>query len=279
MSDNLSAKTVNILKAIPLYILAAIWMYPFFLLVTSTFKKGVNFFDFNVLPDFTYWDNYIKVFECANVLRPFLVSVTLTVSTMTLTVIFASMAGYSLARGRKKIFSYIYLLFASGLIIPAQSNMIPIYKLGVTIGMINTIPFLVMIYVAGLSAYAALIYASFTKNVPQELENSARIDGCGFLTTFIFIIFPLLLPATGTVLATTTYWIWNDFQHPLIYLNEEKYYTLIMLMFKFQNETSKSTQWGPTFVIAFLVSLPMIVLFLFAQKYILRGIVAGSLKG
>jgi raffinose/stachyose/melibiose transport system permease protein len=279
MSSNTLCKAGKILKSIPLYILATLWMYPFLLLVTSTFKDGNNFFDFKALPNFMYWDNFSKVFTGMVLLRPFLVSLMLTVSTMTATVMFSSMAGYSLGRGKEKTFVYIYLLFASGLIIPAQSNMIPIYKLGTAIGLINTIPFLIMIYVSGLASYAALIYAGFTKNVPEELEDSARIDGCGILRTFISIVFPLLLPATGTVLATTTVWIWNDFQNPLIYLNSEKDYTLVMMMFKFYNSTTKSTQWGPTFVVALVVSLPMLIFFLFTQKYMLKGLVAGALKG
>jgi len=279
MSSNTLCKAGKILKSIPLYILATLWMYPFLLLVTSTFKDGNNFFDFKALPNFMYWDNFSKVFTGMVLLRPFLVSLMLTVSTMTATVMFSSMAGYALGRGKEKTFVYIYLLFASGLIIPAQSNMIPIYKLGTAIGLINTIPFLIMIYVSGLASYAALIYAGFTKNVPEELEDSARIDGCGILRTFISIVFPLLLPATGTVLATTTVWIWNDFQNPLIYLNSEKDYTLVMMMFKFYNATTKSTQWGPTFVVALVVSLPMLIFFLFTQKYMLKGLVAGALKG
>ncbi len=279
MSSNTLCKAGKILKSIPLYILATLWMYPFLLLVTSTFKDGNNFFDFKALPNFMYWDNFSKVFTGMVLLRPFLVSLMLTVSTMTATVMFSSMAGYALGRGKEKTFVYIYLLFASGLIIPAQSNMIPIYKLGTAIGLINTIPFLIMIYVSGLASYAALIYAGFTKNVPEELEDSARIDGCGILRTFISIVFPLLLPATGTVLATTTVWIWNDFQNPLIYLNSEKDYTLVMMMFKFYNATTKSTQWGPTFVVALVVSLPVLIFFLFTQKYMLKGLVAGALKG
>lgn len=278
-SSNKCASVLKILKNFPIYVLAVLWLYPFFLLFTATFRTSKNLFDFMTLPDFLYFENYINVFKRVNIIRPFLMSLILTVSTMAVTIAFASMAGYSLGRSKEKTFSYIYLLFASGLIIPAQSSMIPIYKLGVWTGLIGTIPFMVLIYVSGLAAYAALIYAGFTKNIPKELEEAAIIDGCGPFMVYIRIIFPLLLPATGTILATTTFWVWNDFQGPLIYLNNEKYYTLVMMTFKFQNQYSRTTEWGSVFVFALIVSLPMIVFFLFIQKHTLKGLVIGAIKG
>lgn len=261
-----------------MYVLAILWLYPFYLLISATFKEGEKVFDFASLPDFTYWGSYIKVFESVNVFRSFLVSVIITGSTMICIVAFGSLAGYSLGRSKEKIFKWIYLLFAAGMIIPSQSSMIPVFKMGVALGIINTIPFLVLLYSVG-STFSAFIYAGFVKNIPEALEEAARIDGCSTWKTFTKIVFPLLMPATGTVVAIMTFSFWNDFQGPLIYLNDSKTKTLIMAIFSFKNSMTRSVDWGPTMALCTIVSLPMILLYFFVQKRLLKGLVVGSVKG
>lgn len=273
--NNLKDAVLNVI----VYFFAVLWLYPFYLMFTLSFRDGQNMFDFVSLPNFLYLDNYIRVFNVVHVFKSFLNSVVITGTTMVLAVLFASMAGYVIGRSKEKLFTYIYLLFATGLIIPTQTSMIPIYKLGVRVHLINTIPFLVMYYLAGLCAFAALIYVGFTKSIPAEIEESAKLDGCGVYKTFFMIIFPLFRPATGTVLAVTIYWIWNDFSGPLIYLNNANVQTIVMAIFEFQNANTRAIDWGSVLAVSLISSFPMIAFFLFTQKYLLKGLTAGAVKG
>lgn len=262
---------------VTLYLIALFVLFPFIDLFLTTFKDKFHVYDAFYWPDFTYLRNYIYVFKYVNVPAAFGNTIIICASTLALIVIFGSMAGYMISRSKERFFKLVYGLFAAGLIIPTQTAMIVIYKLGVYIHLINTIPFLVLIYASGSAAFASLIYAGFTKNIPKEMEEAATIDGCGIYKTFFRIIFPLLMPATGTVLVTTIFWFWNDFSGPLIYLNG-KTQTIIMAIFTFSMQ-NQATDWGPVFTLCFIASLPIILFFLFTQKYLIKGLVAGAIKG
>ena len=144
--------------------------------------------------------------------------------------------------------------------------------------LINTRTLLVILYTAAQIPFATFLYAAFTKGIPRELEESAYMDGYGRFRTFWRIIFPLLLPATGTFVITNVFGIWNDFITPLIFLNDPDKLTLMpqIVQFMFNNT---SIAFGPVFAVSVLAVLPLIVLFLFTQKYMLRGLVVGSVKG
>ena len=260
-----------------LYLMAVVVLLPFIDLFLTTFKDKFHIYDAFYWPDFSYIRNYQYVFKYVDVAAAFGNTILICAATEGLIVLFGSMAGYMISRSKEKFFKFIYLVFVAGLIIPSQSGMIVIYKIGVFLNMINKIPFLVMIYVSGSAAFASLIYAGFTKGIPKEMEESATIDGCGIYRTFFKIVFPLLTPATGTVMVTTVFWFWNDFFGPLIYLNG-KTQTIIMSIFNF-SMANRATDWGPVFTLCFIASLPVIVFFLFTQKYLIRGLVAGAVKG
>lgn len=269
--------------AIFVFAMAFVFIYPFLLLIVTTFKEEKNIYDPFNIPDFTYIQNYIDVFTKSQIFKALMDTCIITVSTLSLIILFASMAGYMISRSRERIFKIAYLIVVCCLIVPSQLNMIVIYKIGITFHMMNTIPFLVLMYVASGAAFASMIYAAFTKTIPKEIEESARIDGCGTYSTFFKIILRLLMPATGTVIAITMFWYWNDFQGPLIYLNDGHTPTLMYEIFSFKTNVGStgffSTQWGPVFALCLLASIPMIFFFLLTQKYLFKGLVEGALKG
>ena len=267
----------RIILAVILWFLAILTLLPFIDLFLSTFKDRLHLYEFFYWPDFTYTRNYAEAFTKTNIFASLGNSVLISGLTLLFNVIFGAMAGYMISRAKERFFKLIYVLFVAGLIVPTQTAMMIVYKMGASTHLINTIPFLIMIYVAGGAPFATLIYAGFTKNIPREIEESATIDGCGMYGTFSRIIFPLLLPATGTVIVTTVFGYWNDFIGPLIYLNG-KTETIIMSIFKF-SILKRSTDWGPVFALCFIASLPMIILFLFVQKHLLAGLVSGAIKG
>lgn len=273
----------NRITSLVVYLLAVGVIYPFLLLFITTFKDEDHIYNPFSMPDFTFIDNYVKVFEQSKFFTALGITILICVSTLVLVILFASMAGYMISRSKEGIFRYSYLVIVAGLIVPAQTNMVVIYKMGNTFHMINTVPFLILMYVAGASAFASLIYVAITKSIPKEIEESSKLDGCGQYMTFFRIVFPLLKPATGTVIATTIFWFWNDFQGPLIYLNNGKTPTLMYLIYSFKTNVAGSgiylTAWGPVFALCFLASLPILIFFLFTQKYLIKGVTAGAVKG
>ncbi len=260
------------------YLLALVFLAPFLLFFLNTFKDKDHIFDAFHMPDLTNFDNYTKMFKNTDFTASLLLTIFICVATLFFIVLFSSLAGYMISRTNRKMIKMLYVLFAAGQIIPAQTSMLPLYKLGVATQMINTVPYLIIIYVAGGTAFASLFFAAFTKTIPYALEESAFIDGCGRYETFFRIIFPLLMPATATIVTTTIYWYWNDFQGPLIYLNSTKVAPLMMSIYSFMG-SNNTVDWGPVYALCFVSAIPMILFFLLTQRYLLKGMVVGSVKG
>jgi raffinose/stachyose/melibiose transport system permease protein len=177
-----------------------------------------------------------------------------------------------------------YWIFVINMIIPYQSGVAILYSLGVKVRLINTVPYLILIYLGTNVSYSSMIYYAFTKSIPRELEESAKMDGCGKFMTFYKIIFPLLLPATGTIIATEVFWYWNDMQGPLIYLAGgigRSPRTLMLFINTFRVNVGSYTYqlFAPTSALCLVSCIPMIIFFLCTQRYLIRGLVVGAVKG
>ncbi|QGQ98773.1 carbohydrate ABC transporter permease [Paenibacillus psychroresistens] len=266
-----------------MYILALFFIYPFFVLFVSTFKEEKYIFDPSYIPNFLDFSNYRLVFSSPTFFTALLNTVLICVVTLFILIIVSSMAGYVVSRSNEFLFKSMYYIFVFALIIPTQANMVVLFRLGTTLHIINTIPYLILLYVAGNVSYTSLIYAGFTKSIPRQLEEAASIDGCSRLKTFILIIFPLLLPATATVVVVEVFWYWNDLQGPLIFLNNGKVHTLMLEIYNFRSfigSTSyTTTAWGPVSTICLIATIPVLIFFMFTQKYLLNALTVGAIKG
>ncbi|QGQ95200.1 carbohydrate ABC transporter permease [Paenibacillus psychroresistens] len=251
--------------------------FPFVLLIVTSFKTDRKVFDFLNVPDFTYFDNFAKVLKQASFFQSLGNTVYITGISILLLIAVSSMAGYAISRGGGKLFGIMLMVLLSGMIIPVQVSMVPLFKMGIALGLSNTRTMLVLLYTAINIPFAAFIYVGFTKTIPRELEEAGKIDGCNRFNMFWRIIFPLLLPATGTVVVTTIFPIWNDFQYPLIFLRGDTKQTLISLIFSFRGQYS--TEWGPVFALCLLSTLPLVALFLLVQKQFFKQVTGGALKG
>jgi raffinose/stachyose/melibiose transport system permease protein len=277
--QNRYEKKLDIFIEAVLYIIVLFFLFPIINIFISSFKTKNDVYNFFVLPDFTYWGNYLELFRKVSVLKGFALTLFITAVAITINILFASMAGFVLGRAKKGFFKSIYFYFMLGLIVPTQSSMAILYKLGVNLHIINTVFFLIILYVCS-PAYQIMLYTGFMKTIPIELEESASIDGCNMYSTFIRIIFPLLMPATGTLIITTVFWYWNDFQTPLIYYSGGggKTDTLIMGIYRF-SVSKGGIDMGPVFALVSITVAPVIAAFIFGQKYMLNGLVVGAIKG
>jgi len=189
----------------------------------------------------------------------------------------ASLAGYKLSRTSGKVSNFLFFLFVASMLVPFHSIMIPLTRMAKELHVQGTSYGLGVIYIGLGVNMAVFLYHGFVKTIPRELEESAEIDGCHPFQTFFQIIFPLLLPITVTIAILDFLWIWNDFLLPLLMLTDENSYTLIISTNKLFGEYHK--EWSLILAALVLTAIPVVLIFIFFQHFIMQGIVEGAVKG
>ncbi|QMV43172.1 carbohydrate ABC transporter permease [Cohnella cholangitidis] len=272
---NLKQWSVNLL----VLALALIFLTPFYLSVVTSFKTPLEIAESVLsLPEKLAFANYSKAMDMMNMGRSFFNSLIVTVASTTLIILSSSMGAYVIARNyAKRGYRMTEVLLLAALMIPFQIIMIPVYKLLKTTLLLNSLTGAILILVGTSIPYCTFLLIGFIKSVPRELEESAIIDGCGPYRTFWQIVFPLLKPITSCLAVLYVLWMWNDFNVALIVLQKEAVKTLTVQQFYFFGENS--TEYGLAFAAACLSMLPIVAVFLLAQKYIIEGLTAGALKG
>jgi raffinose/stachyose/melibiose transport system permease protein len=193
-------------------------------------------------------------------------------------VAFSAMAAYILDRRKTRYTKFLYAVIITPMLIPFQTIMITLLKSMNVIGLSGSTWGLGVQYWGFGVPMAAFIYYNFMKTVPREIDESATIDGASTFRTFRSIIFPLLQPVTATVIVLDVMWIWNDFLLPLLMVNgSPKTRTLVLAAYNFVGQLN--TKWHYALAAMVLALLPSVVFFIFLQKYIVEGVVAGSIKG
>ncbi|MGX2960623.1 carbohydrate ABC transporter permease [Peribacillus sp. JNUCC 23] len=275
---------MSIIKKIskmPLYLLAIILLIftglPYFLMINSSLKSQLEFMTSPwSLPNFLTFENYSKVLS-SEFLRYFGNSLIVAVISVILVIVVSAMASYPLARMKFKLNRPLFILFMIGMMIPIHTTLIPIYLLTINIGLYDTIWGLIGPYVAFAIPVSVVIFTQFLQDIPAELEESAKIDGCGQFRLFWKILFPLLKPAVATVAIYNFIHIWNEFVFALVLTNSKENFTLPLGLRDFYGEFSVNV---PGIMAALtLGSLPLLLVYFVAQEKIVRGIAAGSVKG
>ena len=259
-------------------ILAIIFIVPALVVILNSFKPlGEILTDTFGLPSGLYLDNFKYVLENMNYPRIFLNTVTICVFAIAFTVLMSAMCAYRLARWNNKAANIILLILMASMTVPFQSIMLPLTKICKTLHLTNSIPGLILILIPLYCPMAVFIYQGFMKSIPYEIEEAAQIDGCTRVMTFFKIIFPLLKPATSSVVVLFTLQMWNDFTLPMIMLQSAEKKTITTTVYSFFS--AYSMIWDYALTSLTLSAIPMILFFLFMQKYLINGIVAGSVKG
>lgn len=265
-------------KFMILCVWALIVIIPLFVLVSVTVKSPQDLMSTTLgFPKVFRWSNFAEAWETASLGMAFGNSIIITGISLIGLVLASSLAAYPLARVKTKFMNIAFIFFISGIMIPFQLSMIPLYKLLKFLHLINTHQGVILIYVAMAVPFSIFLYTGFVKGIPKELEESALIDGCGPFRTFAVIIFPLLKPVTASVIITNSLFIWNDFLVPLLFLQEKVSRTIPMAIFTFTGQYNSS--WNMIFAAILLGTLPLIITFLLLQKHFIKGLVGGAVKG
>lgn len=265
------------------WLLLLIYMIPFYLMIINSFKTRREIFS-NTIGFPTEWNfnNYTTAIERMDIGSAFTNSLIITAVSIFLIVIFSSMAAWALARNKTKTSKVIFYLFVSAMIIPFQSVMLPLVKWmgsmrieSINFSMLGTHYGLIFMYIGFGSSMSIFLYHGFINNIPVEIEEAAIIDGCNKWQLYSKIVLPLLKPITVTVMVLNGIWIWNDFLLPFLTING-KINTIPLAMNNFFGAFSK--QWELAMAALILAIIPIIIFYFFVQKYIIKGIVQGSIK-
>ncbi|WP_053361041.1 carbohydrate ABC transporter permease [Bacillus sp. FJAT-27251] len=258
-------------------VLGLIFLVPFYYVVSNSLKTFAEILtNTSALPSVLQFSNYVQAFEKLDYLRVFTNSLIITVASNVVLIVFCSMAAYMLVRTKKKISNIIFMTFVAAMVIPFQSIMIPLIKTAGSLGMLNSMWGLVIMYLGFGSGMTIFLYHGFIKNIPVELEEAAIIDGCSPFGVFWRIVFPLLKPITVTVMILNSLWIWNDFLLPSLVLQDPELRTIPLATFFFFGQYTK--QWDLALAGLVLSIIPLLIFFFSMQKHIIKGITSGSIK-
>lgn len=276
-------KSKKILTNLISYIIAiagaVVILLPFYVTLITAFKtpeeSAQNFFSF---PSSLYLDNFKSVIAKAGYLKYFMNSVIVTGCSLVLIYILVTMISYSIARSMKRSAYYkiIFALIVLGMFVPFQVIMVPLVQFMGNLGLSNKVG-LILLHVTYASMQGVFLLVNYIRNVPEDLEEAAYIDGCTTVQAYVKIVLPLLKPMTSTVIVLNALWIWNDFQMPLMILNKlPDTWTLPLFQYNFKSQYS--FDYNMAFASYLIAMVPVLVAYICAQKYIVEGLTAGAVK-
>lgn len=269
---------IQIIKHIILIGLSFLWIYPFLWMITASVKSNNDFFAdrLGLIPKVIILDNFKRVWTEAHFDRYFLNTVIVTVATVTLVLVMTAMAGYVLGRysffGKK----VLMLVFIASITIPLVSTVIPTYQVVKEMNLIGTRTGLILAGAGGAHVIFLLLFSGYFSQIPKEMEEAAKMDGCGFFQLFLSVMLPLAKPIATTVVIMETVWTWNAFLLPLVLtLSNPASRTLAVGLYAFKGENT--VDWTGIAAGGTVSVIPIIILFLFTQKYFVDGI-SGAVK-
>lgn len=276
-----SYKSKKIAGAIPLYTILIFYFmiiaYPLFWMLINSFKTTEEIFSNSwALPTTWLVSNYVHAWN-TGISEYFLNSTIVTLSTCLLTVFISALGAYGLTRFRFKGKKLLLILCMGGMMLSPQVSLVPLYKLIQAMGIHDTYLALILPYVAYRIPITVLLIRAAFLEVPKELEESAFLDGCSTWSVFTKIFLPLNLPILFTGVIITAYFTWNEFMFALIFIDSDSLKTIPAGLMQFRD--ALQTNWGVLLAGLMISAIPIITLFLFLQKYFVRGLASGSLKG
>lgn len=268
---------VNIPAMVVALIGACVILFPMYMAVVVSLKNPHELAE-SVLawPSHPVWSNYPTAMGVTHYFHSLWNSFIITSTSVVLTVLLHSMAGYALARNmHKRFYRYLYYYFFAAMFVPFPILMLPLVRQMSHLGLADRLGLIILYVVYGISQNVFL-YVGYLKSIPLELEEAALVDGAGRFRIFWTIIFPLMAPMNATVAILTALWAWNDFLLPLVMLSNPNWYTLPLVQYAFQSQYS--TNYSLAFASYILALLPMVIFYLVCQKWIVSNVTKGAIR-
>lgn len=270
----------NILSYILLTAAALIFVAPIAIVLMNSFKSkfyisGEPF----KLPDGETFEgilNYTEGVAKTGFFKAFGWSVFITVFSVAAIVLFTSMTAWYITRQKGKFTSALYYAFVFSMIVPFQMVMFTLTKTANTLHLDNPVG-IVFIYLGFGAGLSVFMFSGFVKSIPLEIEEAAMIDGCGPLQTYFRVVFPILKPTAITVAILNAMWVWNDYLLPYLVIGSD--YKTVPIAIQYLKGGYGSVDMGAMMAMLVLAIVPIVIFYLFSQKYIIKGVVAGAVKG
>lgn len=273
-------KKYNILNFIVLIFFAIVFLAPIFLIIINSFKGRLyiseDLFSLPNATTFVGFENYKRGIDIVDFWNAFGYTTLITVASVLVIVLFTSMAAWFITRVKTKFNNFLYYLFVFSMVVPFQMVMFTLTWVSNRMNLDN--PFgIILIYLGFGSGLSVFIFSGFIKSIPLEIEEAALIDGASPIQTFFQIILPILKPTTITVAILNAMWIWNDFLLPYLVLGTE--YKTIPIAIQYLQGSYGNTDYGALMALLVLSIIPVVLFYLSSQKYIIKGITSGAVKG
>ncbi|MCG7381913.1 carbohydrate ABC transporter permease [Paenibacillus sp. ACRRY] len=278
MSMQTRKKTTDVMLFVVILIFAILFFFPIFFNLMSAFKSNGEIMR-NALsfPTSLYLENFKYLLTETEFPRAILNSLILTVVSIVMQILIIPMAGYAIERRNARWTNFVFLYFLAGMMIPFQAYMIPLFKELKMLGLYGSLAGPILVYIAGAIGFGCLLYTSFVKGIPKEIEEAAEIDGCSRYSIFWRIVFPLLGPVTASMIILNGLGIWNDFLMPMLVLPSGEPKTMVVEIYRYIGEFS--SRWDMIFAGTALSVVPVLIVFVALQRYFVKGISAGATKG
>jgi raffinose/stachyose/melibiose transport system permease protein len=264
-----------------LCVLTVIFLIPMFLVLMNSFKSrlfvSTQPFSFPNAQTFVGLENYINGLTTSGFFMAFLRSVWITVVSVVVIVIFTSMTAWYIIRVNSKFTKSLYYLFVFSMIVPFQMVMYTMTFVVNTIAF-NNVFGIILVYLGFGAGLAVFMFTGFVKSIPVEVEEAATIDGCTPLQTFFMVVFPMLKSITITVAILNVMWIWNDYLLPYLILGESQKTIPVAIQIAMQGAYG-ATDYGGFMAVLVVAIIPIIIFYISSQKYIIKGVISGAVKG
>ncbi len=274
-------KKSNIFAFVILLLLSLVFLFPIYLVVMNSFKSRFNIisepFVFPNSETFVGLENYVSGVQTSGIFEAFLRTLFITVGSVLAIVIFTSMTAWYITRVKNRYTKGIYYLFLFSMIVPFQMVMFTMTAVCIKLGLNNIIG-IIPVYLGFGSGLSVFMFSGFIKGLPREIEEAAMIDGCSPIKTFFMVVFPILKPTAITVAILNAMWIWNDFLLPYLLLGTKNKTLSVAIQITMQGAYG-SINWGGFMAMLVLAIIPIIIFYLFCQKYIIKGVIDGAVKG
>ena len=264
-----------------LVVLTAIFIFPIILVLMNSFKSRlyVSTVPF-ALPSgnmFVGLENYINGLTTSGFFMAFLRSVWVSIASVALIIVGTSMTAWFIVRVKTKLTKALYYVFVFSMIVPFQMVMYTMTFMVTSLAFDNVVG-IVLVYLGFGAGLSVFMFTGFVKSVPLEIEEAATIDGCNPLQTFFIVVFPMLKPIVITVAILNAMWVWNDYLLPYLILGSDHKTVPVAIQLAMQGAYG-STDYGGFMAMLVVSIIPIIIFYVCSQKYIIRGVIAGAVKG
>ncbi|MDO3409454.1 carbohydrate ABC transporter permease [Saccharibacillus sp. CPCC 101409] len=259
-----------------LILMSLIIILPMLVMIFGSFMNNIEVMKFTLrLPSEWHFSNYVTVFKEGGLARAFWNGLLITGVSCILNIFTSSAAAFILTRRDTKLANVLYMFFFMGLIAPMST--ITTIRVVQWFGFYGSITSVILIYASLNTAFSVFLYSGFIRSIPKALDEVAFLEGAGTLGVFFKIVTPLILPVNATVAIMVFMSVWNDITIPLYFLTDSSDWTMPLSVYNFYGKFSRD--WNLIFADLVLTSLPVLILYLFCQKYIVSGLTAGAVKG